>query len=116
MEGARGVPMEESVAGDLGVQPVQQARRRRIERGRVARLGQGAGGLLGLELGEAERDGRLYLVRQVKILAGHVGKEGVYEMQATQLVAVHRHFLFLPTEPISLMNSETSRNSLYTLA
>ena len=61
--------MEEAVAGDVGVEPVQQARRGRVERRGVVRLGDGPRGRLGLELGEAERDGGLDLVRQVKVLA-----------------------------------------------
>ena len=72
----------------------------------------GAPGRLRLELGEAERDRRLDLLREEQVLPGHVGEERVDEMQATQLVADPSSFLRFSRALISLMNSETSRNSL----
>ena len=44
-------------------------------------------GGLRLEFGEAERDRRLDLVREVEVVPGDVGEQGVDEMQAAQIVA-----------------------------
>lgn len=86
-EGAQGVPMKEAVAGLAGEKLFEEAGGGGGEGGVVAggKLGVFAGLLL--KLGEAEGDGFLNLAREVKVVSGETGEEGVDEVEATQVVA-----------------------------
>ena len=120
-ERAEGVPIVEAVAGLSGEETFEETRGGGVEGDVVfgGELGVFAG--LVFELGEAERDGFFDLLRQVEVVAGDVREERVDEVQATEVVAGgggHQSLAagFLSRALISCMNSETSRNSLYTLA
>src|SRR5882724_7399970 len=67
---------------------------------------------LRLELGEAERNRALDLLREIKVVAGDVGEERVDEMQPAQVVALAGHFRFFESALTSSTNSATSRNCL----
>src|SRR5664280_627422 len=66
-------------------------------------------------LRETRGDCRLDLLGEIEVVPGEAGKERVDEMEPAQVVAAD-HFFGFPRLLISSMNSETSRNSLYTLA
>ena len=101
-EEARGGGGESRVAG-FG--PFDAPRAGRVSVGRW-RFRRPAG-----RLGQAGGDGRLNLLREVKVVAGEARKKRVDEMKAAQMVAAG-HCFGSSGWLISSMKSERSRNSL----
>ena len=105
--GGGGIPVEETVVLPALAQPFEQLAGGGGERG--------LGGRAGFRVGEARRDGRQDLLREIEVVPRESREKGVDEMQPAKVFATG-HFLGFPRLLISSMNSETSRNSLYTLA
>ena len=79
--------MVETVAGVPGEKPGQQLGGRRIE-GLVVAAGPARfTGQPFLEFGEGEGDGRADLFREVEVLPGRVGEQGVDEVEAPDVAA-----------------------------
>lgn len=89
--------MVETMLGLAGENFGEEERRSRVENGVVDARARRVRGDLGLELGQAERDGFFDLLGEIKVLSRGVGEKRVDEMQSAQVVAGagrSRHFFF----------------------